>query len=123
MSTTTNTVTWFQLGSNDPAAAKSFYGDLFGWTFFTDPNGGGAYDLFRYADGQIPVGGVAHTEDASDNHGMFLVEVADVVATLAEAERLGGKALTAPITNDSGLVFAYLVDNSGIRFGIFTPAP
>jgi predicted enzyme related to lactoylglutathione lyase len=114
-----NTVTWFQVGSNEPEQAKSFYGDLFGWSFVSDPSSDGRYNLIRYADSDIPVGGIGHTEDATDNHAIFFVEVADVTATVAEAERLGAKVLVPP--NKSGLVIAHLMDTSGNRFGVFTP--
>lgn len=118
-----NKVTWFQVGSNEPEQAKAFYGELFGWKFLADPNSGGDYDLIQYADGDHPVGGVAHTEEAADNHATFYVEVADLSATIAAAERLGAKVLVPPVKDKSGLAFAHLVDTSGNRFAVFTPRP
>ncbi|MBL1074653.1 VOC family protein [Nocardia sp. 2] len=121
MSTLTfNTVSWFQIGSDKPEEVKRFYGDLFGWNFVPDP-GSGDYDLISYPDSEMPSGGVAHSADASDNHAVFLVLVPDVAATAAETERLGGKVIQPPTTTPNGLVFAYLLDTSGNRFGIFTP--
>jgi predicted enzyme related to lactoylglutathione lyase len=32
-----DTITWFEIGTDDPAAAERFYGDVFGWT--VDPGG------------------------------------------------------------------------------------
>lgn len=118
-----NTVAWFQIGSNEPEQVKAFYGDLFGWNFTADPNFGGNYDLVTYPGGVIPQGGVARTPDSAANHAIFYVIVADVAATVADAERLGAK-VQVPITKTpNGLIFAELLDTSGSHFGVFTPAP
>jgi len=50
------------------------------------------------------------------------VRVEDVADVCARAERLGGRVLTPPVTTPNGLVFAHLLDRSGNRFGVFTPA-
>lgn len=119
---TYNTVSWFQVGSDQPEQVKKFYGDLFGWAFAADPHSPG-YDLIRYPGNDIPYGGIAHTAEASANHAIFLVIVADVAATVAAAERLGGKIAVPPTTAPDGLVFAHLQDTSGNHFGVFSPAP
>ncbi|MFJ4650099.1 VOC family protein [Nocardia sp. NPDC088792] len=116
-----NTVAWFQIGSDTPEEAKSFYNNLFGWTFASDPDLGGTYDLATYAGGDHAVGGITHTDDAAANHAIFFVLVADVAATVAEAERLGAKIDVPVVTTPSGLVFAHLLDTSGNRFGVFNP--
>ncbi|MEV0250446.1 VOC family protein [Nocardia sp. NPDC050712] len=117
-----NTVSWFQIGSDRPEQTNRFYGELFGWNFTADPDLDG-YDLIRYAVGADPVGGLAHSPDASANHAIFLVLVQDVAATVAATESLGGKVIQPATTAPDGLVFAYLLDTSGNRFGVFTPAP
>ncbi|MEV6274092.1 VOC family protein [Nocardia sp. NPDC051832] len=117
-----NTVSWFQIGSDRPEQAQRFYGELFGWNFTGDPQLDG-YDLIKYAGSEIPSGGIAHSTDPADNHAIFLVLVQDVAATVAHSERLGGKVIQPATTAPDGLVFAYLVDTSGNRFGVFTPAP
>ncbi|MET8870746.1 VOC family protein [Nocardia sp. NPDC004604] len=117
-----NTVAWFQVGSDKPDEVKKFYGDLFGWTFDADPNAD-AYDLVSYPAGEGPSGGIAHTPDATGNHATFFVLVQDVAATVAAAERLGGKVSVPPVTGKDGLIFAHIQDTSGNDFGIFSPAP
>ncbi|GAA4072598.1 VOC family protein [Actinomadura miaoliensis] len=114
-----NTVTWFQVGTDDPKAARDFYGDLFGWTF--DPGTG--YDLISYPGAEAPSGGIAHVPSAEQNSATFLVLVEDVAAVCARTERLGGKILVQPTTTPKGLVFAHLLDPSGNHFGVFTPPP
>jgi len=118
-----NTVAWFQVGTDDPAGAKRFYGELFGWTFTQDPGAGGAYDLVHYGDSPQPNGGIADISGggATGKHAIFLVVVEDVPAALAKAEQLGGKVLVPATTSPDGLVFAHVLDPSGNEFGLFTP--
>ena len=118
-----NTIAWFQVGTDQPDDAKRFYGGLFDWAFDADPNGGGNYDMVRYAGADAPAGGIAHLEDASGNHAIFMVLVEDVAAAVARAEELGGKVTVAATTTPDGLVFAHLLDSSGNHFGVFTPPP
>jgi predicted enzyme related to lactoylglutathione lyase len=115
-----NTVTWFQIGTDEPAAAQAFYGDLFGWNVVPDPASPG-YDIVRYPGAGQPVGGIAHTDGGAANHATFFVLVEDVAAVCADAERLGGKVLVPPVASPNGLTFAHLLDRSGNRFGVFSP--
>jgi predicted enzyme related to lactoylglutathione lyase len=116
------TVAWFQIGTEDPTAAKEFYGGLFGWSFGAYPSLDG-YEMISYADPGRPAGGIMRTAGGAENHATFLVLVEDVAAICARTEQLGGKVLTQPVTTSDGLVFADLLDRSGNRFGVFTPAP
>lgn len=115
-----NTVAWFQIGTDDPAAAQEFYGGLFGWNVAEDPDLPG-YDLVSYAGAEGPTGGIAHTDGGAANHATFFVLVEDVAAARAQAEQLGGKSLGPSVTTQNGLVFAHLLDRSGNRFGVFSP--
>jgi predicted enzyme related to lactoylglutathione lyase len=114
-----NTVTWFQVGTDAPEEARRFYGDMFGWTFAGDPDGG--YDLISYPGAEAPSGGVSHEPDASRNHAMFLVLVEDVDAACDRTVRCGGKVAMPALTTPDGLTFAYLEDPSGNSFGVFRP--
>ncbi|MEW2356792.1 VOC family protein [Spirillospora sp. NPDC029432] len=117
-----DTVSWFQIGTDDSEGARSFYGGLFGWKFTLDPDGDG-YDLVSYPGAEAPSGGIAHGAGPEENHATFLVVVRDVPAACEQAAKLGGKVALEPSTSPSGLVFAYLDDPSGNRFGVFTPPP
>jgi uncharacterized protein len=118
---TYGTVSWFQIGTDDPETVKRFYGDLFGWSFAADPDNGGKYDLITYPGAQAPSGGIAHTDGDAPNHAIFLVVVEDVAAVAAQTEEIGGKVLMPPTTTPDGLVFGHLLDPSGNHFGVFTP--
>lgn len=118
-----NSVAWFQVGTDDPAAAHRFYGGLFGWTFAQDPDFAGPYDLVTAPGADKPTGGIFHTDGKVPNHATFYVIVADVAATVSAAEQAGGKLLMPPNTTPNGLVFADLLDPAGNHFGIFSPPP
>ncbi len=49
--------------------------------------------------------------------------MADVAATAARAEELGGKIVVAPMTLEDGMVVAYLTDPNGSMFALFSPKP
>jgi predicted enzyme related to lactoylglutathione lyase len=118
-----NSVAWFQVGTDDPETARRFYGDLFGWTFAKDPDFDGDYDLVTAPGADQPSGGIFATGGKVPNHATFYVVVGDVKATVAAAERAGGKPLMPPTTTPNGLVFADLLDPAGNHFGIFSPPP
>ncbi|MDF5755416.1 VOC family protein [Spongiactinospora sp. TRM90649] len=119
-----NKVAWFEVATDDPDAAQRFYGELFGWSFTADPApgaDGSEYRLIHYQGEQVPSGGLAGTAGATPGHAIFTVQVADVAATCAEVERLGGKVRAKVVGAEQGPDFAYLIDTSGVVFGIFTP--
>lgn len=118
-----NTMAWFQVGTDDPDAAKRFYGRLFGWTFAADPNSDGRYDLVSYPGTERPSGGILDTAGQEAGHAIFCVVVEDVAAVCAETELAGGKVLAPPTTSPNGLVFADLLDPAGNHFGVFSPPP
>jgi predicted enzyme related to lactoylglutathione lyase len=115
------TVGWVQVGTDDPKVTKQFYGELFDWTFIPDPNGGGKYDLITFPGMDAPRGGILDTDGESPSHAIFMIVVSDVRATVASAEKLGGKVQVPPTTTPTGLVFAELLDPAGNHFGVFTP--
>ncbi|MFI7615115.1 VOC family protein [Nonomuraea terrae] len=113
-----NTVTWFEVASDDPEGAQRFYGGLFGWTF-ERAEGPIDYRLVGRPGVGHPVGGLYNTEGAFPSHAIFHVQVADVEETCAQSEALGGKVLTKVIDDGAGTDFAYLRDLSGSVFGVF----
>jgi predicted enzyme related to lactoylglutathione lyase len=119
-----NSVGWFEIGTDDPESAERFYGELFGWTFRkddSDPNM--EYREVTAPGAELPSGGIMSTGGKFPNYATFYVVVEDVAATVAKAERLGGKVLVPPTTVPAGLVFAQVHDPAGNQIGIFTPAP
>ena len=123
----TNGIGWFEIATDEPAAAERFYGEVFGWTFSDDDDStsadGTAYRIVTTpAEGGLR-GGLFATGGTVPNYAVFTVLVEDTAATCAQAEAAGGKVLVAPQTEPGGLTFAHLLDPSGNHFGVFTPPP
>jgi len=120
---TPNTLAWFEVATDDPDTAASFYADLFGWTFspIADPATTGMDYRVAALPGGAPFGGVAATGGAMPGHGIFYIAVTDVAATCTAVERLGGKVVSKEVAPPVGPPFAYLRDPVGSLFGVFTP--
>ncbi|MEJ8651519.1 VOC family protein [Streptomyces sp. MS1.AVA.3] len=118
-----NGIGWFEIGTDDPAAAERFYGDVFGWTVShddtksTDP----AYQIFTTGDAGGLRGGLFATEGKTPNYAVFTLLVEDVEVACRRAETAGGKVLRAPQSNPAGVTFAHLLDPAGNHFAVFKP--
>jgi predicted enzyme related to lactoylglutathione lyase len=117
MSANYNTVEWFEIATDRPDEARTFYGELFGWTF----SGGPRYSEIATPGAGHPAGGLFDTKGEFPGYAIFYVTVEDVAGTLARAEKLGAETVVPTTTAPDGLVFAQLRDSTGNHFGIFTP--
>jgi predicted enzyme related to lactoylglutathione lyase len=110
-------VSFFELGVRDPAAARRFYGDLFGWPMTPGPSGenGG----FHIDAGNVP-GGLHGGDEGAVPYLFFRVD--DIQAAAARVRELGGEA---EFNEHSGPgpsgTFAFCADNQGSRFGLHQP--
>ena len=88
---------WSELMTSDVAAAKAFYSQLFGWEMQDMSMEGTTYTVLKA--GGAEVGGLMATppeaQGAPPQWGSY-VTVDDVDATVATAEKLGGKILVPP---------------------------
>jgi predicted enzyme related to lactoylglutathione lyase len=84
-------VMWFEVLGRDAAKLCQFYGSLFGWSFAGNP---AAYGVVETSGRGIP-GGVGTSYPGTREWVTFYVETADVTASLAQAERLGGRIVMA----------------------------
>lgn len=119
------TLAWFEVATSNPDAAEKFYGGLFGWTFQADgpaASGGTDYRNITPAGADRPMGGIFGTGGQRPDHAVFYILVADVEATCADAERLGGSVVSRHLDPGPGAPkFAYVRDPAGNQFGVFTP--
>ena len=119
-----NTLAWFEVATTDIEATERFYGALFDWTFAVPPDLAAAGLDYRVttspATGE-PMGGVVAPADGETGHAVFYIMVADVDATAAGAERLGGTVVAQESSPVAGPAFAMLRDPDGHLFGVFTP--
>ena len=68
------------------------------------------------------MGGFFGTGARVPDHAVFYILVADVEATCADAEHLGGSVISKNLDPVPGAPkFAYLRDPSGNQFGVFSP--
>jgi predicted enzyme related to lactoylglutathione lyase len=120
---TPNTLAWFEVATDDPDTATSFYADLFGWTFspFADPETTGIDYRVAALPESPPFGGVVATGGAMPGHAVFYIAVTDVAATCDMVEQLGGKVVSQNLEPAAGPPSAYVRDPVGSLFGVFTP--
>ncbi len=90
---------WHDLVTDNPAAAKRFYSELFGWEF-TDVRGGRRpYSLIR-SQGRW-IGGIVHPANAAEKREgavwLGYVSVPDVDRAVAEVGAQGGRTLDGPV--------------------------
>jgi uncharacterized protein len=117
-----NPVVWFEVMGKDGAKLRSFYGDLFGWSY--ENVEGMDYGMVQGADGgempSIP-GGIGTAPEGAPSYQTFYVGVDDVPAALAKAESLGGTTLVPEMELPMGGKIAILGDPEGNMIGVFKP--
>ena len=105
---------WNELMTTEVAAARNFYGALFGWETEAYPGGDYHYTLVKV--GGEAVGGIMSLPP--DCAGMppgwgIYVTVSDVEATARQVESLGGKLLRPPMDIPDVGRFCVLQDPQG----------
>lgn len=118
---------WIELYTRDPAGAKRFYGELFGWQ--TDPFSmpEGTYDMWTTNPGvgTEAFGGMMQLNDDIPVPGDMWIPyfmVADTDATVARIAEAGGKVLM-PATDTPPGRLAVVTDPFGAHFNLLKPAP
>jgi uncharacterized protein len=116
-------VVHFEIMGRDGEALKRYYGELFGWEIDSNnPMNYGIIDRERNlsADGIGIGGGIGQMPDGMDMPGAltFYVEVPDVEASLAHAERLGGTRVMGPAEVMDGLVIGVFRDPEDHPVGV-----
>lgn len=118
-----NTFCWADLSTPDPAAAKQFYSQLFGWTLSQDPRDPSGY--LHIKNGERYIGGIppaAARNPMAPPHWMVWFDVADCDAAVRTANQDGGRTLLAPNTMAKVGRIAVVTDPQGAAFGLITPA-
>jgi predicted enzyme related to lactoylglutathione lyase len=118
-----NSIAWFEVGTDDPATAERFYGDVFGWKVAHDDavSPDPAYQFFSTGDGEGLRGGLFATKGEMPNYAVFAVLVDDVDVACQKAIAAGGQIQRGPEVNPAGVKFAHLLDPAGNQFSVFTP--
>ena len=116
-------IAWFEIGTDDAATARQFYGDVFGWSFADE---GPAYTIVTTGAGHPLQGGIRDTsvdrpDGTSAAYALPYVLVDDVAAACAAVESAGGKVVVGATTTPTGLVWGMVDDPAGNTVGLFTP--
>lgn len=108
---------WEELHTSDPAAAKAFYGETFGWTF-RDADIDGYHVI---AAGGLDIGGMLQLDPDSPAPPAWLtyVRVEDADACAARALELGATTLAPPSEIPGVGRYAALQSPEGATFAIF----
>lgn len=109
---------WNELNVKDPAPAKAFYGELFGWTFEENPNPQTSYWVIQN-DGRPNGGIIQMTEEWGDMPPVWAVyfAVADCDAAATRVTDAGGKVFVPPTDIPPAGRFSVVSDPQG---GVFT---
>jgi predicted enzyme related to lactoylglutathione lyase len=109
---------WIELATNDVAAARAFYTELFGWTVNEMPMGeGDVYTMFRYAGGDVAAMH-GHTGGAPPNW-LSYVAVENVDQSTEKAKELGATVVAGPMDVFDAGRMAVLLDTQGAAIAIW----
>lgn len=123
------TLCWADLNSPDPARARKFYGDLFGWKFTEDTHSDPPSGYLHIQNGEEFIGGIPPVRPESSHsahipaHWMSYFLVADCDASAAKAKELGGRFCLEPMTMENIGRMSILTDPQGAAFAMFQPLP
>lgn len=114
-------VVHFEIVGKDAKKLHGYYSELFGWEI--DANNPMNYgivqrDVNLNADGVGIGGGVGAAPEGYSGHVTFYVEVPDVEAALAKAERLGGTRMMGPEKIMEGVEIGLFNDPEGHTVGV-----
>jgi uncharacterized protein len=120
-----NAVVWNELNTRDPEAARSFYGDVFGWGFEERQFENGPYTSLKV--GETSVGGMiditGRAPDEVPAHWLVYFAVDDVDATVAKAKDSGGGVALDPFDIAGVGRIAIVKDLFGAVFAVMAPDP
>lgn len=105
-------IVWFEVMGQNADKLRSFYGELFGWTFEDGPNNYGLLSCEQTKTG----GGVGQVPQGS-GWSTFYINVADVEKSLALAQKMGGEILM-PVTELPTVSIAVFKDPEGHPVGL-----
>lgn len=109
---------WEDLRSTEPAQAKEFYRELFGFRLDPMEMAGRDYSTFALAGESAPLGGIGGMmglPEGTPSHWLVYFAVTDTDTAVAAAEASGGSVVAPPIDTEYGRMAA-LADPAGAVF-------
>lgn len=110
-------LTWEDLRSTDPDAARAFYASVFGFEYQAMPGAGDDYRMVTHAGGGDPLGGIGGPggHEGVPSHWLVYFGVADADTAVATAVANGGTSLGPAFDSPYGRM-APLADPDGAPF-------
>lgn len=119
------TFCWVDLATTDPAAAKRFYTQLFGWSFTDMPAGPDMVYSMSYLDGKDVAALSELRQDQRDQgvppHWGSYVSVASADETAKKVTSLGGTVIAEPFDVFDAGRMAVIKDPTGAVFSLWQP--
>lgn len=119
------TFSWADLATTNPAEAKAFYGELFGWKFQDMPAGeAGIYSMVDLNGKSVTAlfeMNPAQRSQGVPPHWVSYVTVDSVDAAAARVKELGGKVLVEPFDVMTEGRMAVILDPGGASFSLWEP--
>ena len=109
-------VVWFEVMGSDGEKLRSFYGKLFDWRI--DASNPMKYGMVEATAGRGIPGGVGQLGDEPYPKVTFYVSTTDIPASLAKAEKLGGKTLMPRTELAGGTILGMMSDPEGNAIGL-----
>jgi len=115
---------WNELGTRDSAAAREFYGKVFGWDYAEEESErAGTYTVWKVGDalvgGMLNIAGMLPDEIPA--HWLVYFTVEDTDAALQKVEAGGGDVKFGPMETPIGR-FAVVADQFGAVFAVMQPS-
>ena len=111
-----NPIVHFEIIGKDQQMLEAFYQQLFDWKLQPVMKG---YTMVNTGSG---IGGGIGVNSDTTSHVTFYVQVADVEATLAQAEAQGGTRCWGPHTIPDGSIIGGFFDPERHMIGVIQPA-
>jgi uncharacterized protein len=108
-----NPVIHFEIGCRNSERTQQLYRELFDWKITPG--------MAASIEGAGLTGHITALGHEPQNYTMIYVQVDDVAAHIAKAEKLGFKKLVGPIPIPTG-TFAWIADPDGNMVGLLKPA-
>ena len=116
-----NPFTYLELHTTDPARAKSFYSELFGWQTKDTPIPHiGAYTEIQTGEGP-GAGLMKQMEPGARSAWLAYVKVPKLDESVQRAQKLGARVQVARTEIPDVGFFAVLEDPTGARIAVFEP--
>src|SRR5258708_16311237 len=111
-------VGWNELNSSDPASARRFYGEQFGWTSdnFMPMGDNGEYRFFE--QNGVTIGAVAGTMEGQQPHWRYYFRVPSIARGKETAEANGGKIVMGPMEVPGGDHILIGIDPQGAELAL-----